>query len=175
MWPNNKPAKQKKSVSDKMKSKAAKILAAITRSSNPNPMNNNPKNKLKALKPPQIVYRDEEDDSIPLSEFFYKEYKLVINVGSNLFKYREKQILDALKEPCLAKKELANDLTLRIVANCIQRIFDIWHLYGDLPLIELEEYWTPQNLESNWSWADLECVLGTVKKVQKLNKKLYAA
>ena len=62
------------------------------------------------------------DEEAPLCEFHLTEYKMLINVGSPLYKYRKERILNSLQEVCLVKDFLDFNLKKHIFINSCYRI-----------------------------------------------------
>ena len=113
-----------------------------------------------------------DDEEAPLCEFHLTEYKMLINIGSPLYKHRKERILESLQEICLVKDLLEYNLKKHVFINACYRIFETNTFCIDDTLEARKEKWKSECLESNWNVETERAILKILRKKNAEQKKI---
>ena len=127
-------------------------------------------NNLKNCTQPQYIFINEND--APLCEFHLNEYKIIINVGSDLYQHRKDRILKTLNEACLVKDVLDFEMKRHIYINCCYRIFESSSFAADETLETRKEKWKPECLEAGWGLEVEKSILKIIRKRNQEQKNI---
>jgi len=117
--------------------------------------------KLRSLRPPTFRFINEPEE--PLVEFHFNSYEIVINIGSDVFKHREENVLKMFGLTCHAKEYVEQELKQHILLQVMCRIIEIQRSRAKITLEEKQSYWEPKCLEGCWGWMNEREIFNKVK------------